>query len=56
MKKSSLSKKLVASPYLVWAAIFIVVPLIFVLYYSVTDADGNFSMQYIMDIIHILEI
>ena len=50
MKKSSLSKKLVASPYVVWAAIFIVVPLIFVLYYSVTDANGNFSLQYIADI------
>lgn len=50
MKKSSLSKKLTSAPYLVWAAIFIVVPLIFVLYYSVTDSDGNFSMQYIMDI------
>ncbi len=50
MKKSSLSKKLTAAPYLVWAAIFIVVPLIFVLYYSVTDANGNFSLQYIVDI------
>ena len=50
MNKSSLSKKLTSAPYLVWAAIFIVVPLIFVLYYSVTDAAGNFSMQYIMDI------
>ena len=50
MKKSSLSKKLTSAPYLVWAAIFIVVPLIFVLYYSVTDANGNFSLQYIADI------
>lgn len=50
MKKSSLSKKLTSAPYLVWAAIFIIVPLIFVLYYSVTDANGNFSLQYITDI------
>ncbi len=50
MKKKSLGKKLTASPYLVWAAIFIIVPLIFVVYYSVTDADGNFTLQYIMDI------
>ena len=50
MKKSSLSKKLTSAPYLVWAAIFIIVPLIFVLYYSVTDANGNFSLQYIADI------
>lgn len=50
MKKSSLTKKLVASPYIVWAAIFIVVPLIFVAYYALTDANGNFSFQYIADI------
>ena len=50
MKKSSLSKKLTSAPYLVWAAIFIIVPLIFVFYYSVTDANGNFSLQYIVDI------
>ena len=50
MKKSSLSKKLTSAPYLVWAAIFIIVPLIFVLYYSLTDANGNFSLQYIVDI------
>ncbi|MBQ8504044.1 MAG: ABC transporter permease [Clostridia bacterium] len=50
MKKKSLSKKLTASPYLVWAAIFIIVPLIFVVYYSVTDGNGNFTLEYIMDI------
>lgn len=50
MKKSSLMKKLTASPYLVWSAIFIIVPLIFVLVYSVTDANGNFTLQYISDI------
>ena len=50
MKKSSLTKKLTAAPYLVWAGIFIIVPLIFVLIYSVTDADGNFTLEYIADI------
>lgn len=50
MKKSSLMKKLTASPYLVWSAIFIIVPLIFVLIYSVTDGNGNFTLQYISDI------
>lgn len=50
MKKSSLMKKLTASPYLVWSAIFIIVPLIFVLVYSVTDGNGNFTLQYIADI------
>ncbi|MGN0448290.1 MAG: ABC transporter permease [Acutalibacteraceae bacterium] len=50
MKKSSLMKKLTASPYLLWSAIFIIVPLIFVLIYSVTDANGNFTLEYIIDI------
>lgn len=50
MKKSSLMKKLTAAPYLVWSAIFIIVPLIFVLIYSVTDGDGNFTLRYISDI------
>lgn len=50
MKKSSLTKKLTAAPYLVWAAIFIIVPLIFVLIYSVTDSQGNFTLEFISDI------
>ena len=50
MKKRSLGEKLVASPYIVWAAMFIIVPLIFVAYYSVTDANGNFTLEYIADI------
>lgn len=50
MKKSSLAKKLTASPYIVWSALFIIVPLIFVAYYSVTDASGNFTLEYISDI------
>ncbi len=50
MKIRSLGEKLVASPYIVWAAMFIVVPLIFVAYYSLTDANGNFTLEYIADI------
>ncbi len=52
MNKTSLTKKVVAAPYMLWAAIFIVVPLIFVVYYSLTDASGNFSLEYIKDIGH----
>ncbi len=50
MKKKSLTTKLTASPYLVWSAIFIIVPLIFVIVYSLTDAEGNFTLDYIADI------
>ena len=44
-KNSNLRLKLFASPHIVWSAIFIVVPLIMVAYYSFTNADGNFSME-----------
>lgn len=50
MKKRSLGEKLVASPYIVWAAMFIIVPLIFVAYYSLTDSNGNFTLEYVADI------
>ncbi len=50
MNKKPLGTKLTASPYLVWSAIFIVVPLIFVLVYSLTDSQGNFTLDYVLDI------
>ena len=51
MKKKSLGAKLTAAPYMVWSAIFIIVPLIFVLVYSVTDAEGNFTLEFVSDIV-----
>ncbi len=50
MAKSSLSKKLIVSPYLVWAGIFIIVPLVIVVYYSFFDANGNFTTEYVSEI------
>lgn len=50
MNQNKMKNKLTAAPYLVWSALFIIVPLIFVLYYSVTDAQGNFTLEYISDI------
>lgn len=49
MKRKS-SGILVSSPYLVWAIIFIVVPLALVIYYAFTDASGNFSFANINEI------
>ena len=43
--RSSLGSKLVASPYIVWSVLFIVAPLIFVVYYSFTDASGAFTLE-----------
>lgn len=48
-RKSGLLQKLIAAPYLVWSAIFIVVPLIMVAYFAFVDADGNFTFQYIKE-------
>jgi len=44
LKRKSLGSRIVAAPYIVWSAIFIVVPLIIMIYYSFTDATGVFSL------------
>lgn len=44
-KKSSLAQKLCTSPHIVWSAIFIVVPLIMVVYYAFTNSDGAFTFE-----------
>lgn len=43
MKKKSFMKQISATPYYVWAALFIIVPIIYVIYYTFTDANGSFS-------------
>ncbi|MEE1127104.1 MAG: ABC transporter permease, partial [Acutalibacteraceae bacterium] len=48
--KSSLGRKLINAPYLIWAALFILIPLIIVAYYAFTDTQGNFSFEYIVKI------
>ena len=49
-KKSSIISNLAGSPYIVWAALFIIVPLCMVAYYAFTDASGAFTLQNIADI------
>ena len=44
MNKKSFGNKLVASPYIVWSAIFIVVPLIIMVYFALTDSSGTFTL------------
>lgn len=46
-RRSALTAKIVASPYIIWALLFIIAPMIFVVYYSFTDADGNFTFEFI---------
>ncbi len=48
--KNKLSSRLLDKPYLVWAILFIVAPLMMVAYYSFTDRTGAFSLTSISQI------
>ncbi len=50
MSSRSMKAKLVASPYIVWSAIFVVAPLIFVAYYAFTDSSGAFTLENISEL------
>ena len=41
MTKKSLMQKAAAAPHMVWSVLFIIAPLIFVVYYAFTDKEGN---------------
>lgn len=45
MKKQSLGAKLINAPYLVWSAIFIIVPLIIVVFFAFTNENGEFTLN-----------
>ena len=44
-KRSTALRKLVAAPHIVWAMLFIIAPLLFVVYYAFTDSTGAFSLD-----------
>ncbi len=44
MKRKSFGSRVIASPYIVWSAIFIVVPLVIMVYFALTDANGVFTL------------
>ena len=50
MKKNSLASKLLDKPYAVWSALFIIVPLIMVVYYALTDKTGAFTVSNLAEI------
>jgi len=50
MKQTSFLKKIVNAPYMVWAALFTVVPLIMVIYYAFTDSSGEWTLYNITQI------
>ena len=49
-KQSSLMSRLAGAPYLVWAALFIIVPLGMVAYYAFTDSEGAFTFANLTEI------
>ncbi len=44
MRGKSLFQKMAAAPHIVWAVLFIIAPMLFVVYFALTDGDGNFSL------------
>jgi len=54
MKKKTLSNVIINAPYTLWAAIFIVVPLFIVVYYSFTDKNGAFTFANIKSLVDYL--
>ncbi len=44
-KKARQKNALLSGPYLVWIAIFVIVPLMFVFYYGFTKSDGSFTLD-----------
>ena len=45
-----MSKKLLAGPYLLWMVGFIVIPLLLIVYYGMTDRTGAFTMANVLSI------
>ncbi len=45
MKGRSLFQKMAAAPHIVWMVMFIVAPMLFVLYFAFTDESGKFSFS-----------
>lgn len=50
MGKKSFGSRLVAAPYIVWAAIFIIVPLVIMVYFAITNEAGVFTLSNIAEI------
>ena len=49
-KKSTLLSRIIGAPYILWAVLFIIVPIGMVAYYAFTDATGAFTFQNMLEI------
>lgn len=45
-----MKRKLLAAPYLVWMAVFVIVPILMVAYFAFTDGEGRFTLEYVTDV------
>ena len=50
MKGRSFLKRVIGAPYILWAVLFIVIPLVIVAYYAFTDAGGGFTLDNIKNL------
>ena len=50
MKKKSFFEHIATAPYVFWASIFIIGPLLVVLYFAFTDQEGKFTFQNILSL------
>ena len=49
-KKSTLLSRVIGAPYILWAVLFIIVPIGMVAYYAFTDATGAFTFENMLEI------
>ncbi len=49
-KKRSVFERMAAAPHLVWSALFIIAPLLFVVYFAFTDRNGSFTLENILSL------
>ncbi len=50
MKRKSVFERLTAVPHLVWSLLFIIAPLLFVIYFAFTDREGVFTFENILSL------
>lgn len=50
MKKRSVFERMAAAPHIIWSAMFIIAPLLFVVYYAFTDRNGTFTFENILSL------
>lgn len=49
-KKKSVFERMAAVPHIVWSALFIIAPLLFVAYFAFTDRNGSFTFENILSL------